>query len=836
MIFIRELFFPKNDFYEFYKSGLDEHGVFSPALADRSLLFNLEHPDESDSLRNFGVDDGEGFVQGENRWRFIGAYLVYGQWKKMVLNGIRYLSAAYVLTGDTRYAHQAGILLDRVADLYPDFEYGTQGMVYEFQDLVRANGYVTLWHDACEETRELALAYDMIFDAIRQDTELVNFLKKQAKKYKLANSKNSFLDIQRNIESNILLHPIKNRPRIESNFPKTDMANAIFYSILDWEKNKPRVMKIIDKFITKGTKFDGLSGEKGLEGYSALFVQAMAKFFTLYQHIDAQFLPQMIERYPELRKTFRFHLDTWVNGSYYPKVGDGGVVGKKTDQFVGVRFKKQIISEIRFSDYSFCSMYSFFWSLFQTTGDTDFVKILFKANGEKVDGLPFDLLEDEPETIQQQISEIIKKSGSKIETGTFNKTGWCLAFLTSGKGENKRTVWLNYGNGGNHCHADGMNIGLFAFGLDLLPGFGYPPVQFGGWHSDRAIWYRKTASHNTIVADSEDQIPHIGEDIPEDRKLGLNPAKKLRQGKTTLWGDGKIVKVIRAKGDTLYQGKTMKQYERTVALIDLSEEQFYVVDIFRVVGGKEHVKYFHGYFGEIATEGLNLQPIKLNLGERVLIEDIAGDSHPAPGWKAIWKIDNYYGYLPDGKNVYLQYTDFTPDVTAAKGKAWVAFGFDNSKEAFLPSLVIKRTGENELSSTFVGILEAFEKSSAIRKIRRLKITDGNGDVYNQMNVALEIELIDGKKQLIVAMDAENVNCAAPSFQETRHAVVPDWGLETDAEFALFTRNKSGEIEYFSLANGSRASVANLKFHLPDEADFMEAKVSGKKVERIFGRE
>jgi len=114
----RELF-PKNDFEKFYRSGLDERNVFDPNRADRSLLFNAEHPDPADPLHKFAVDDGEGYVDGEKRWRFIGAYLIYGQWKKAIVDGIISLSAAYAVTGDKAYAHRAGVLFDRVADLYP---------------------------------------------------------------------------------------------------------------------------------------------------------------------------------------------------------------------------------------------------------------------------------------------------------------------------------------------------------------------------------------------------------------------------------------------------------------------------------------------------------------------------------------------------------------------------------------------------------------------------------------------------------------------------------------------------------------------------------------------
>ena len=52
--------FPKNDFEKFYRSGLDAHGVFDTTRADRSLLYNTEHPDPKDPLHAFGVDDGEG--------------------------------------------------------------------------------------------------------------------------------------------------------------------------------------------------------------------------------------------------------------------------------------------------------------------------------------------------------------------------------------------------------------------------------------------------------------------------------------------------------------------------------------------------------------------------------------------------------------------------------------------------------------------------------------------------------------------------------------------------------------------------------------------------------
>ncbi len=193
-------FFPKNDFEKFYRSGLNVQGIFEPARADRSLLFNVEHPNVGDPLHSFGVDDGEGYVAGEQRWRFIGAYLIYGQWKQAIVNGIRQLAAAYLVSGEPAYAHKAGVLLDRVADLYPTFDFGKEGVMYEGPP---SAGYVSTWHDACVEVHDLALAYDAIFEAISRDELLVTFLAAKAEQHQLPNDKSSFAEIQRNIEERI---------------------------------------------------------------------------------------------------------------------------------------------------------------------------------------------------------------------------------------------------------------------------------------------------------------------------------------------------------------------------------------------------------------------------------------------------------------------------------------------------------------------------------------------------------------------------------------------------------------------------------------------------------
>jgi oligo-alginate lyase len=117
--------FPKNDFAAYYASGLDEGGLFQRARADAALLYNTEHPDPGDPLHQCGVDDGHGFRDGDRTWRFVGAYIPRGPWR-LALQAVGAMADAFLLTGDGRYAHKVGVLLDRIADVWPDMDYFTQ--------------------------------------------------------------------------------------------------------------------------------------------------------------------------------------------------------------------------------------------------------------------------------------------------------------------------------------------------------------------------------------------------------------------------------------------------------------------------------------------------------------------------------------------------------------------------------------------------------------------------------------------------------------------------------------------------------------------------------------
>ncbi len=781
----RELF-PKNDFGKFYQSGLDVHGVFDPAKANRSLLFNTDHPDPADPLHLFGVDDGEGYVEGANRWRFIGAYLIYGQWKQAIVGGIRQLAAAYLVSGDSVYSHKAGVLLDRVADLYPTFDFGQQGVMYEGPP--RA-GYVSTWHDACVEVYDLANAYDAVFEGISRDASLVEFLAAKAQQHQLDNPKKSFLDVQRNIEQRILRDTLANRAKIESNYPSTDITMAAIQTVLDWPANRREVTAILDAIIRRATAVDGLSGEKGIGGYSAIAPRTVGDLLGRYQRMEPGFLAEVLKRHPQLHDMYRFHLDTWCMGQYFPCIGDSGAFAQRFSNYPALDLPQSV--GVGPSGFTFLE------DLASVTGDGDFLRVMYQANGNKTDGLPYDLFAADPESSQRRVARLIEEKGATISLKSLNKSHWCLGILRTGAEAGSRAAWLDYDSGGAHGHADGMNLGLFAKGLDLLPDFGYPPVQYGGWGAPRAVWYTQTAAHNTVVVDGQNT--------------------RAGSGSTTGWFDGQAYRTIRASAPSLIAGQ---QYERTAALIDTSVRDSYLIDVFRVTGGREHAKFFHSHFGQITPQGLKLEPTEeTSWGEQM--RSWRKDAKPPAVWSVDWKIDDYLHYLAPDRELHVRYTDLTPGSEVLTAEGWVAVGlYGGTADAWIPRLMVRRRAEQApLSSTFVSVIEPYEKQPQIARIRRLALTTGEGLPCPDSDVALEIQLADGCRDVWIAMDVENHRGpAAPAGAE---AVQQETGIRIAAQFGFVRFDAAGKPLRAVLGLGTRLQVGRLRVQRKNDASWTE---------------
>ena len=812
--------FPKNDFLKYYQSGQNAQGLFEPQRADRSLIFNVEHPSPSDPLHGFGVDDGEGYVADGHRWRFINAYLIYGQWKQGIVDGIRCLAAAHVATGDPAYAHKAGILLDRVADFYPTFDFGKEGVMYEGAP---RSGYVSTWHDACAEVQQMVLAYDEVFEGLASDRELVTFLAAKARQCGLANPKGSFADIQRNIEQRIFQDTLDNRPKIESNYPTTDAAIAMLHTVLGWPGNRAEVLALLDGIIGKATLVDGLTGEKGLAGYAVIAPHAVASLLGRYARTDPNFIREALARHPRLHDMFRFHLDTWCLGQYYPRSGDTGAFAARTPQYVGLPFTQNPGVDP--------SSYAFLWELYRATGDKDFVRLIHNANSGSVQGLPYDLFAADPAGFQAQVAKVVTEDGADFKLGSVNKTEWGMAILRSGEGTNARAAWLDYDSGERHGHADGLTIGLFAKGLDLLPDFGYPPVQYGGWAAPRAVWYTQTAAHNTVAVDGKNHRAGSGKTTlwfegsrsgssprietrhePLTRPEGtLSPSEGERDGvrgpsmEPTFMGSQ--FRVVRASAAKLIGGR---QFERTLALVDISPANSYVVDVLRVSAGREHTRSLHGGFGRLTTTGLSLAATnEARYGE--VMRNFQRDPQATPGWTADWAIDDHLHYLANPADIHLRCTDLTRGAEVETAEAWVSVSqYGGTADAWIPSVLVRRrTDQPPLASTFVGVLEPYEGKPKVHAARRLDLRDAEGKPCADGYVAIETQLADGRRDLFISADLENSAGVSAAVAETES------GARFEGDLCLVRLDQSKRPKRVLFCRGKSLRIGDLVVEAKD---------------------
>ena len=104
-------------------------------------------------------------------------------------------------------------------------------------------------------------------------------------------------------------------------------------------------------------------------------------------------------------------------------------------------------------------------------------------------------------------------------------------------------------------------------------------------------------------------------------------------------------------------------------------------------------------------------------------------------------------------------------------EAWVSLGYDaTNAEAWVPRLMVRRSGSEPLESTFLCVLEPHGGQSGIAHARRLPLEIESGEPCPDSHVALEVTLADGRQDLIVGLANgtvqiylnENTN-AAPVF-------------------------------------------------------------------------
>lgn len=779
--------FPKNDFAAYYRTALDEHGFFRRGAGDKALLYNTEHPDPTDPLHNLYVDDGYGLTDEKGNKHHVVAYYNYAaQWTSL-LRGLTALSQAYALTSDARYAHKAAVLLDRIADVYPEMDYDPLGRLGfqhshggSLQGRVQGNIWETMTADA------ISRAYDLVFDGIQEDRELVSFCAARSAQYHLGD-KSTTAALCAHLEDHLLLEFLKSVKdgRIDGNTGMTHLTLAtaalaldrpgLSGQWLDWlfapdypvtNPNYPRTKDPVPWVMVEGLDGDGMGGECG--GYGLIWTGGMIKLAALLAGYPAYTHHDLLSEYPKLRQCFLVYTRLNVLGAAMPNVGDTGACGSwgrvGDPHLFALGYK--LLRDPRLAALA--------WR--------------YAAGEPRALSLEDDIYEADPEALAREIAAAAGEMPRTLVSDHLGRYG--QAYLQTEQAANGRALWLNYGYDKGHSHHDCLTMGLLAKNLDLLPDHGYP--EFTGDWPQRLAWTSNTASHNTLL---------VG-----DQRSAYSPGGKLE-----LFAVQPPLRVMAAASPQAYP--KLRTYRRTLALVDVSADDSYAVDVFRARGGRNHRLIYCGPAPAASVTGLSLapQPSGTFAGPTVGLAAL-----PAPGetngttngfsylydvarsgagveqpYTVDWKAEDLRGRLREGREPHLRVHALTPsdEVALASGQPPQN---KSGNPASLRYLIQSRLGD-DLESVFVNVLEPYDGSPFIRAVRRLRV---EGATDPTAAVALAVDLTDGRTDVIISC-------------ERAQPLTVEGGLEFCGVYGL-VRLQGGQVKTMRMLGGTLLAAGGVR--------------------------
>ncbi|MFC4440322.1 heparinase II/III family protein [Halostagnicola sp. GCM10023398] len=410
---------PTNDFAAYRQSGLNNKGTFDPTLADDQYLVNEEYPDKPD---DWGVDDGYGWVdeggefgnEGETL-HFIAFYNHWFRWRGVIQDMIQTFSDAYLFTGDTKYARAGTVLLDRIADIYPDMQIAAYPTP-EYHNITggRETGKIlgSLWED--QLIPDFLKSYDAYYPA-QDDQQLLNFLDKKTEEYPGLGCKDTAGYIRKNIEDGLfrqILPAVKNTHIVVESGARdvlalsarildepngyTDRAlefllqpGNIEYTGSDgddesseWTTTGGDVLPWLLRHVDR----DGYREEAGPH-YNSLGQGVFTNLANILKGYDVYEGADLWE-HPKLYTFSQQNIDLVLLDQLTPDIGD---------------------DETRYMNYNLNT--ETIQSAFQAYGDSLFAQTYFFLNGYTTAGMRGDIFSADPEALPASVESVIENEG-----------------------------------------------------------------------------------------------------------------------------------------------------------------------------------------------------------------------------------------------------------------------------------------------------------------------------------------------------------------------------------------------------------------------------------------
>lgn len=308
------------------------------------------------------------------------------------------------------------------------------------------------------------------------------------------------------------------------------------------------------------------------------------------------------------------------------------------------------------------------------------------------------------------------------------------ASLGRGTGGNQMQAQLHFSGAYGHAHYDNLNLSVFAKGNEMIPDLGYTWTQL-------RYWSACSLGHNLVVVDRKNQTMS-GSD---GDLLAYFP-------------DTAGVSMVEADGVRAYSNvEGLDMYRRMLVMIPVSDADAYLVDLFRLRGGRIHDWTLNGDADEDISAACSLP---LPRSHQWMLED--GEEWKEPTMEG--HVFNPYGMVRDvlrgqtdgpfevafnyqadpGKGVRVHLANSGPaEVWLGRSPSVRRMGVGTrgdmrkAYDFWMPKLLVRRQSETPLHSLFatvyepyagrpfIGSVERVELSPADENAVALRITHGN---------------------------------------------------------------------------------------------------------------
>ena len=776
--------FPTNDFGSFYKLGLDEYGKFDydKAWAENDKLIASGHPGYlvnelyPEKGKYWGVDDGFGtreYKDGSAYHKYIpndpnldksksAVYIpmfFHDLWKNIWVC-ISRLAHGYIYTGDIKYARAGAILLDRVADVVPE---------YNFRNFCKQDYLVTCGGtgygifvgriNECLLFSDLAIAADSFFPML-DDPELIQVLSQKAKRLGLENDKSSGAKIWKNWRDNILAASLQMAKdgRLKGNYGLAQNAIAVNATVLAEEPESAEMMAWIYKADTSTDRLSATGGNlisqiMDVANRDGFGNEASPYYHNIWLGQLAGMANQMVRykgeksynpyEHPKFAQLF-LNWGALVQSDYYTAhIGDAGEIVS-----IGLH-----------------SSLSTFLSAWNNLKDTPLAKTLaeyiYTICKGNLSSMNYGIFVENPESLKDDILALVDIHGRKESEML---PGYGYGTLKDGftnDRDSMRSVWMFHGLNHFHGHQDTLTMGMDAFGLNFAPDTGYPTSTIND--PTNGGFTRTTVAHNTVTVNKISQYwkkrsgdPYIFDDSDWVKVMGV-------EAKDAYYLHDKDEISYKGWGDKEHK-RLVDSYNRTMVMVKVNKDLSYFVDFFRVLGGTSHTYSFHAqshnataagglklvkqvdengnYIGtyaspEIEKGGTGEFPLGYNYFTKVR-KDCAPESNV---FSVDFAISDYRGALEDSRDLHLKMTqlnNFTPDEVAivgghvnVKGPNKIVLEQTDTLEYVLTQREAKN-GE-QLDSLFTTVFEPYRKDIYLLSVAEVSVdavagTPGETDI------------------------------------------------------------------------------------------------------------